>query len=246
MDIVRLKQYREELIISIYQINEDYEATAIDHETYTNLYDKYTNEIKNNDKKISQLSFELYQKNYKPYIISSILLLLIIGALFFLEPTITGFTTREPQDISINGYQNEGKKWTDIKGSGLYERCLLVNSKIDYNSILIRAKVAVVNDNENLGFRIYDTDDSNNPDNKLGYCTVKSYSNNWKSCTIDNLDQKTDNYWICAYSEGEEDETNYIISYNNEDNYLRAFWTGNYWQKLEDSSYTIQAEFKKW
>ncbi|GAI57584.1 unnamed protein product, partial [marine sediment metagenome] len=81
----------------------------------------------------------------------------------------------------------------------------------------------------------------------LGNCDVPDpiEIKEWESCEI-NLNQNSGTYWVCAYSLTGDISTDYYkIYWNNQDvKKKRAFWTGSYWQKMDEASYTMKAEFR--
>jgi len=147
-----------------------------------------------------------------------------------------------------DGYGLEGHESYTIRGSRKYERCLKVDSSIEFNSVRIRAKVEYVANGGDLYYEIYSHDHVNDePETALGNCNVPDpiKAKEWQSCEI-NLNQNSGTYWVCAYSLTGDISTDYYkIYWNNQDiKKKRAFWTGSYWQKLEEASYTMKAEFR--
>ena len=175
------------------------------------------------------------------------ILFFILGIFFFVQPTITGLISFEekPEITFEDGYTKEGYKWMEIKGSRIYERCLQVNSEIDFNSINIIAKVTRATDNRDLALALYRNDDTNDePLELLGSCKVSKYGVLMKSCAIDGLQESQGQYWVCASStSGDPSTTYYTIAYQNGDLRRTALWTGENWQKLDGLSYTMKAEF---
>ncbi|MEN7981863.1 MAG: hypothetical protein ABFQ65_00255 [Nanoarchaeota archaeon] len=148
-----------------------------------------------------------------------------------------------------NGYGLEGHESYPLRGSEKYKRCLKVNSPVEFNLVKIKTKVGYVADGGDLYYGIYSHNSINDePETELGNCDVSDpiKVKAWESCEI-SLSQSQDIYWICAYSLTGNNSTDYYnIYWNNQDtNKKRAFWTGSYWQKMDDASYTIKAEFKK-
>ena len=135
----------------------------------------------------------------------------------------------------------------EIKGSRIYERCMKVNSDIDFNSINIIAKTTRATDDKNLILALYRNDDINDePSQLVESCKVKEYGLLPKSCSMDNLQETSGQYWICASSPtGDSTTTYYTIAYQNGDLRRTALWTGKNWQKLDGASYTIKAQFIK-
>lgn len=150
--------------------------------------------------------------------------------------------------VVTDGYGLEGHEAYPIRGSRKYERCLKVDSSIEFNSVKIRAKVEYVASGGDLYYEIYSHDYVNDePETALGNCNVPDpiEIKEWESCEI-NLNQNSGTYWVCAYSFTGDISTDYYkIYWNNQDvKKKRAFWTGSYWQKMDEASYTMKAEFR--
>ena len=164
--------------------------------------------------------------------------------------SLTGFVVSDESELEkeIDGYSLEGGESYPIRGSRKYERCLKVDSSIEFNSVRIIAKVEYVASGGDLYYEIYSHDYANDePETALGNCNVPDpiKTKEWESCEI-NLNQNSGTYWVCAYSPTGDISTDYYkIYWNNQDiKKKRAFWTGSYWQKLEEASYTMKAEFR--
>ncbi len=147
-----------------------------------------------------------------------------------------------------DGYGLEGHETYPIRGSKKYERCLKVDSPINFNYVKIKAKVEYVESGGDLYYEIYSHDYLNDePEIALGNCNAPNpiKAKGWESCEI-NLTQNSSIYWVCAYSLTGNISTNYYnIYWNNQDtNKKRAFWTGSSWQKMDEASYTMKAEFR--
>jgi len=215
---------------------------------YDNYIENYQNEIEQYGNEIENIQLDQNQKiNSSSKIFMFIgIISLVLSALFFLQPTITGLTSySEPLEIFEDGYEKEGSQWTQIQGSRLYERCLQVNSKIKFNSVNIRAKITSATETKELSLRLYfNNETTNEPLELINSCKVEDYTNIWKSCSINKLEQNPDSYWICASNpSGNSDQEYYIIAYQNGGSKRTALWTGQNWQKLNRSSYTIKAKF---
>ncbi len=203
----------------------------------------YNNELEKCERNINSFKNVFTFKN----ILIALFMFTMIGSMFFLTPAITGyFTAKGPNITFVDGYENEGMKWAEIKGSMMYARCLEVNSEMDFESVKIDAKVTSASDTKDLTLALY-SDGNKEPKDEIDNCRVDDYSNIWKSCMINNLELEKGKYWICAYSpSGDVDITYFTIAHQTGDNKTRALFTGDYWQKLERASYTIKAEFIKW
>lgn len=176
-------------------------------------------------------------------------LISILSLIFILNYSgITGFVVSNEIVIEseTDGYGLEGYETYSIRGSQKYERCLKVDSTIDFSSVIIRAKVEQVVDGGDLYYEIYSHDFVNDePEIVLGNCDVLDLAKTeWGSCQI-RLDGNPDSYWVCAYSLGGDISSDYYKIYwsNQDTNKKRAFWTGSSWQKMDEASYTIEAEF---
>ncbi|HLD07181.1 MAG TPA: hypothetical protein VJC16_06670 [Candidatus Nanoarchaeia archaeon] len=240
-----LQAHRQRLMMTLSQLEQKYRAGLMDTESCKALANSCMSEIQACDEQIYKLNTG---KSAIAYIGGILLIVALIGSLFFFRPAITGYFVKEPLETSTDGYRIEGQRWADIKGGGIYERCLLVSSGIDFSEAALTAKATVADQDEQLRMRMYTLDqDTQDPGYEIGSCSVEDYSTPWKSCTITGLArQPAGDYWICAYAEGSKEKTYYTIAHNPEGTRIRAFWTGKYWQKLENASYTIKAEFRRW
>ena len=260
--------YKEKIKETLANLRRQYEAGILDYSNYINnvnyflkkrpaedwyaTYDEHINKCYSNigyyDEKINESS-EKKKIDFSLLFVVVGVFSLIISMFVFIQPTITGLVPQitKSQMIFEDGFTKEGTHWLEIQGSRIYERCLQVNSEIDFNSINVIAKITSATDDENIIFSLYRNDDLNDePSLLVGSCEVSNYDDLWKSCRIDNLYESGGEYWICASnSDGDTERIYYTIAYQNGDNRKTALWTGENWQKLDRSSYTIKAQFIK-
>ena len=261
--------YKEQINDTIKKINDEYRYGLIDKDTYYSqirefLKGKNVDEwigaynarimgchksIRYYDNKIDELTEKDQSNEYsfsKIFLVIGIISLML-GLVFFAQPTITGFFSlgTEHKVASVDGYGKEGLQWMEINGQRVYERCLKVKSEAEFSNVNIIAKITSAIDSNDLTFRIYDNYDVNDePKDLIGSCRVDNYDSIWKSCTVNEIEKEAGEYWICAsYPDGNSDETYFTIAYQNGDLRRTALWTGENWQKLEGSSYTMRAEF---
>lgn len=175
-------------------------------------------------------------------------LLVISGLIFFTSPSLTGFSVYESGQsdniIFEDGYSAEGFRWAEIRGLNVYERCMQVSSDIDFSSAVIKAKLTSATNDQGLVMKLYDHDNlKKEPSQLVGSCSVEDYSNLWKSCRIPDLQEENGEYWICASNpQGDIESVYHTIAYGPGQR-KTALWTGDNWQKLSDSSYTIKSMF---
>ncbi len=194
-----------------------------------------------------------YDRDSKPInlpLLFAIFVVLATLGYLFTQPSLTGFVIRQGEPVAslTDGYSIEGQKWVDIHGSRSFERCLQVSSNISFTDIEITGKVTQATAGEDLVYALYQGDVANNqPALPLGACAVHDYDSLWKSCTIDDLHAEPGAYWVCAsVPEGDYGTTYYTVAYQNGDRGRTAFWTGQNWQKLDHSSYTLKAVFENY
>ncbi len=178
------------------------------------------------------------------------LLVLIIVSMWFVGPTLTGLVVADHNDTTAQyeaGYTQEGTSWADIKGDRLYRRCMRVTSDIDFNTVTIIGKVLSAQQDNGLLFALYDNNKmvtGGEPGEMIASCSVKDYASVVKSCTVENVEQKKGDYWLCAaHPGGSSTEVYYALAYQVGDSLRTALWTGSAWQKLEGSSYTMKGLF---
>lgn len=262
--------YKEQINDALQKLYSEYKSGLIDQVNYLiqinkllqnrsseEWYSTYDNHINICNKKIKEYHNKIYQltlekqtnldSKAKLFMLIGIITLMSSLVLFF-QPAITGLIPYAgvSEVVSEDGYEKEGFRWMEIYGSRSYERCLLVKSEEDFNSVKIIAKVTSALDAKDLSFSLYSNNIENNnePSSLVSSCKVTDYNNLWKSCLIKNIDQNTGNYWICASNpRGDQDTTYYTIGYQVGDQKTTALWTGENWQKLDRSSYTIKAQF---
>ncbi|MEK6922487.1 MAG: hypothetical protein AABX08_01650 [Nanoarchaeota archaeon] len=263
--------YKEQIRQGIAKINDEYRSGFIDKgayyskvkeflkgknvEEWIGIYDARIVECHKNigyyDSKIDELTEKNQGKehSFSKIFLAIGIISLILGLVFFVRPTITGLFSleAEPKVVFEDGYGREGFQWMEINGLRVYERCLKVQTDVEFDDMAIIAKITRATDNNDLRFRLYghnDVDDE--PDKLISSCRVKNYDSVWKSCAINEIEQEAGEYWICAaYLGGESDETYYTIAYQNGDLRRTALWTGENWQKLDGASYSMKAQFKK-
>jgi len=261
--------YKDKINETLKEFKNEYESGLVDKNTYilkTNkflerrslqnwysMYDDHISKcydrIKYYEEKINEFSEKHYDKisSFSKAFMLVGIVALIFSVIFLLRPTITGLVPygQEYNVVFEDGYTKEGSQWMEIKGSRLYERCLQVKSEVGFDSINIIAKVTSATDKKDLTFSLYNNDkDDDGPSELIKSCEVNKYNELWKSCRLDNLDEKDGTYWVCVSSPGGDSNTTYYtIAYQNGDSRKTALWTGENWQKLDRASYTIKAQF---
>ena len=263
--------YKSQIENGLQELKQQYEHSIIDKDKYNLLvcqflkgrqpqdlhaiYDdhiiKCYESLAYHSEKTSELNKRFPYKNVSLKILAIIsVLFLLFGIGSIIDIPITGLVGYESisQNISSeDGFAKEGYDWAEIKGSKLYERCLKVNSEADFDAVNIIAKVMRARDEKDLMMRIYNHDEAKEePSEAVGSCKVEKYSIVFKSCTVNNIKQSKGSYWICALNpEGDSEITYYTIAQQIGDQKKTALWTGENWQTLEGSSYTIKAQFIK-
>lgn len=265
------EQYKQQVTAYLLDLNKKKQNRAIGTAEYLKILDKtfsgknpidwidyYNHEIRKTRERIYDINSEIKEsinivrsRNIKILAATLIVIIMLSLGAFIFKPDITGFVIGTGQkEIVANytdGYDVEGTKWADIKGERLYERCMKVRSGIEFDAVTLNAKVTSASDGRSLALSIYNHPIDDEPDTELGSCIVEDYSGIWKSCSIDNLNGGQEIYWLCAYSDsGDADSTQYTLAYSTGGSRKTALWTGSYWQKLERSSYTMNADFIRW
>lgn len=214
-------------------------------------YDQFIEEchskIHESNEKIQQIS----KLSFNP--IAFIFLILFVATalttLVITKPELTGFSIYSPEENSVifeDGYKTEGSRWAEIRGADIYERCLKVTSAIDFNSVEIKGKITNARDDSGLVLKLYTSNGlDDEPLNLVDSCTVKEYSDVFKSCIVKDLEQPKGDYWICAsHPSGESGLVYHTMAFKIGSERRTALWTGENWQKLDGTSYTIKALFK--
>ena len=175
-------------------------------------------------------------------------ILFMLGIIAFMNPTMTGFFSYEATSGTIvaqDGATEDGLLWTNIDGAGVYKRCMQLTATSSFDAVQLLAKVTSAIHTNELTFSLYTNNGVNNePAKQIGSCKVKKYDAVWKSCSITNLQQQENQYWMCVGSTGKKGEqTHYLLNYKLGGNRKTALWIGDNWQKLEGVVYTIKAQF---
>lgn len=248
--------YKNQVVSYIKDLNALYDTRRIDYRTYQ----MKMNERREGKTPLEWIAYydaliERYRQSVEPPaqerrvlpIVLSVVLLMVLGAVTLLNPSITGLYTGIAPEIHEDGYHQEGEKWLDIKGERMYERCMKVSSPTPFTEVELRGKIMTATDEDLLQFILYNHDAAQNePGLEVGACTVKNREGVWKSCVI-KKDSPAGEYWICASARnGDPESTYYTIAYQSGDDKRTAFWTGKNWQKLEWNSYTLKALFRNY
>ncbi len=178
--------------------------------------------------------------------IVAVALILFFTFLMFSDTKITGFFLLNEGDGRVvyeNGFASEGIRWAEVKGNRFHERCLQVKSEVDFTAARVIAKVTRASEEEDLMYALR-KNKGNEPGDEVGACKVNNFEDLWKSCIIKDLAPQKGDYWVCAsHPEGKKDQTYFTIAYKVGEDRRTALWTGQSWQKLERSSYTIKVQF---
>lgn len=257
-NIEAMEQYTNELRNYLARLNDLYATGQIDEETYESKMGEmrngrnplqwlayYEDQLQENKRKYAYSMYAVSEKNTNLHLIIAVLAVIGIFSFLFMKPSITGLYVGTPLEVHESGYLKEGQKWVDIRGMRFYERCLKVTSEIPFNAVELSGKIASTANDKGLAFVLYKSDVMNNqPGLLVNLCNVDKYGDVWKSCKISDLREEKGEYWACAsYPEGEYGKTYYMLAYQNGDQGRTAFWTGQNWQKLDRSTYTIKARF---
>ncbi|GEM_PF-6133116 len=178
--------------------------------------------------------------------IVAVVLLIFFTFLTFSNTNLTGFFLLNEGDgrvVHEDGFASEGIRWAEIKGNRFYERCLQIKSEADFTAAKVTAKATRASEEGDLVYTLH-KNKGNEPGDEVGSCKVNDYEELWKSCTIKDIVPQKGEYWICAgHPEGKKDQTYFTIAYRIGGDRRTALWTGQSWQKLDRSSYTIKVQF---
>lgn len=162
------------------------------------------------------------------------------------DTNLTGFFLFNEGDGRVvyeEGFASEGIRWSEIKGNRFYERCLQVKSEAEFTAAKVIAKVTRASEEGGLVYTLR-KNKGNEPGDEVGHCKVDEYGELWKSCVIRDIAPQKGDYWVCAsHPEGKKDQTYFTIAYRIGGDRRTALWTGQSWQKLDRSSYTIKVQF---